>query len=192
LHNPIKIVRYPFTAWEGINMLEMIAKTLKVLNSETDPGQISLACCLAMIMAFTPLLLPHNLLVLLAALVLRVNLSAFGISFVLLSALSFALDPLFHRLGLAILTAGGLQSMWTGLYNTYWFRLDQLNNSIVMGSLALALVLFGPTYLILNSLIKRYREHVLSWIQKTPLMTAIRASKLYSIYQTISGLRGAA
>ncbi len=173
-------------------MLEMIAKILKVLNSETEPAQISLACCLAMIMAFTPLVLPHNLLVLLAALLLRINLSTFGISWVFLSAVSFGLDPLFHRVGLALLTVNGLQSFWTQLYDTTWFRLERLYNSIAMGSLVLSLVLFVPAYIGLNWLIRRYRKHVLNWIEKTYLMKALKASKLYEVYQTISGLRGAA
>ena len=49
-------------------MIEAIANLLKVLNSETEPGQISLALCLAMIAGFTPVLCPHNLLVLLLVL----------------------------------------------------------------------------------------------------------------------------
>ncbi len=173
-------------------MLEMIAKTLKVLNSETEPGQISLAVCMAMITAFTPLFSPHNLLVLLAVLVLRVNLSAFGVSWVILSTAAFGLDPLFHRVGLALLKADGLQGFWTNLYNTTWFRLDHLNNSIVMGSLFIALLLFVPAYFALNWAIRRYRDHILAWINKTPIMKALKASKLYEFYLTAKGFGGAA
>ena len=83
-------------------MIETLAKLLKVLNSETSPGQISLGFCLAMIAGFTPVLSPHNLIVLLLVLVLRVNLSAFIVGWVLFSALAYALDPLFHLIGQAI------------------------------------------------------------------------------------------
>lgn len=173
-------------------MLEMIAKTLKVLNSETEPHQISLAACLAMITAFTPLFSPHNLIVLLAVLILRVNLSAFCVSWVCLSTLAFGLDPLFHHVGLALLKSERLQGIWTGLYNTTWFRLDHLNNSVVMGSLVISLLLFVPVYLALNWAIRRYREHILAWINKTPIMRALRASKLYEYYQTAKGFGGTA
>ena len=172
-------------------MLEMIAKTLKVLNSETEPGQISLAFCLAMVMAFTPLFSPHNLIVLLLVLILRVNLSTFGVSWAALSTAAFGLDPLFHAVGLSLLKAKALEGIWTILYNTTWFRMDHLNNTIVMGSLCIALVLFIPVYFILNWLIRRYREHILEWVNKTPIMRTLKASKLYEFYQTAKGFGGA-
>lgn len=172
-------------------MIELIAKTLKVLNSETDPGQISLAFCLAMVMAITPLFSAHNLLVLLAALVLRVNLSTFSVVWIVLSAVAYALDPLFHKIGLAVLTAEGLKSMWTGLYNTAWFRPARLNNTIVMGSLLVSIAAFVPVFIIIKAMVQKYREHLLAWVNKTRVMKFFKASKLYEVYQTISGLGGA-
>ena len=171
-------------------MIESIAKLIKVLNSETEPGQISLALCLSMVAGFTPVLSLHNLLVLLLVLVLRVNLSAFIVGWAFFSVLAFALDPLFHRMGFAILTAPSLSGLWTGLYNTVWFPLDRLNNTIVMGSLIFSLVLFIPGLILFNLLIRRYREHLLAWVRKTRLMQVIKATKLFHIYQSLSGLKG--
>ena len=173
-------------------MIEAIANLLKVLNSETEPGQISLALCLAMIAGFTPVLSPHNLLVLLLVLVLRVNLSAFGVGWVFFSAAAYLLDPLFHRIGLAVLTAPSLKGMWTGLYNAAWFRLDRLNNTVIMGSLLTALALFVPALILFNLLIRRYRENILAWVKKSRLVQAFEATKFYEIYQSVSGWRGGA
>ena len=172
-------------------MIELIAKMLKVLNSETDPAQISLAFCLAMVMALTPLFSLHNLMVLLAALVLRVNLATFSVVWVVLSAVAWALDPVFHAIGLSILTSDGLNSMWTALYNTAWFRPAHLNNTVVMGSLLVSVVTFIPAFVIVKILVVKYREHLLAWIQKTRVMKLIKASKIYAVYQTISGFGGA-
>ena len=171
-------------------MIEAIANLLKVLNSETEPGQISLALCLSMIAGFTPVLSMHNLIVLLLALVLRVNLSAFGLGWAFFSAVAYLLDPLFHSIGLFLLTAPSLKAFWTGLYNTAWFRLDRLNNTIVMGSVAFSLVVFVPAFILFNLLIRRYRAHILAWVKKTRLMQAFQATKFYTIYQSVSGWRG--
>jgi uncharacterized protein (TIGR03546 family) len=173
-------------------MIDAVARLLKVLNSETEPGQISLALCLSMVAGFTPALSPHNLVVLLLVLVLRVNLSAFGLGWAFFSAVAFVLDPLFHRIGLAILTEPALTGVWTGFYNTAWFRLDRLNNTIIMGSLLFSLVLFIPGYVVFNLLIRRYRENILSWVRKTRLMQAFKATKLFEVYQSVSGWRGGA
>ncbi len=173
-------------------MVRTVAKLLRVLNSETEPGQISLGFCFALVAGLTPLWSLHNLVVLLLVLILRVNLSAFLLGLLFFSGLAYLLDPLFHRLGLALLTAGSLEGLWTSLYNTTLWRLERFNNSIVMGSLVFSLVVFVPFYLLSNMLIRRYRAHVLSWVQKTRLMQMFRASKLYNAYQTISGFGGPA
>jgi len=173
-------------------VIKSIAELLKVLNSETEPGQISLALCLSMIAGLTPALSPHNLLVLLLVLVLRVNLSSFGLGWAFFSALAYLLDPLFHRIGLVILSAPALTELWTGLYNTTWFRLDRLYNTIVMGSLLFSLALFIPGLILFNLFIRRYREHLLVWVRKTRLMQAFKATKLFDVYQSVSGWRGGA
>ena len=170
-------------------MIELLAKLLGVLNSETEPRQISLGFCFAMIAGLTPLLSLHNLFVLLLVLILRVNLSAFLLGLALFAGVAYLLDPLLHLLGLAVLTAASLEGLWTSLYQSVWWRLEYFNNSIVMGSLVFSVGLFVPVLLISNLLIRRYRQHVLAWVQKTKIMQMFKASKLYETYQTLSTWR---
>lgn len=170
-------------------MIKLLAKLLRVLNSETQPGQISLGFCFAMIIGLTPLLSLHNLLVLLLVFIFRVNLAAFFMGLALFTGIAYLLDPLFHQLGLAVLTALSLESLWTSLYQSVWWRLEHFNNSIVMGSLVFSIGLFVPTLLLLNLLIRRYRQHVLAWVHKTKIMQVFKASKLYETYQTLSAWR---
>lgn len=167
-------------------MIEFIVKILKVLNSETEPGQISLGLCFSMILGLTPLFSIHNILVLFLALVLRVNLSMFLLGFVVFSGLAYLLDPLFHRLGFWILTTGFLESFWTGMYQTTLFRLGNLNHTITMGSLLFSLALFMPFFLVVNYLIRQYREHILAWVLKLKLVQSLRASRLYEIFQSVT------
>ncbi len=171
-------------------MLRMLASLLAVLNSETHPGQISLGFCFAMVAGLTPFLSLHNLLVLLLVLVIRVNLSAFLLGLAVFSGLAFGLDPLFHRLGLAVLTNESLAGLWTSLYNSTLWRLEHFNNSIVMGSLLFSLASFLPLYLLSNVAISRYRVHVLAWVEKTRVMQLLKASRFYSLYQSFSGMGG--
>lgn len=171
-------------------MIRLIAKLLRVLNSETDPGQISLGFCFAMIAGLTPLMSLHNLFVLLLVLLLRVNLSAFLLGLVVFSGVAYLLDPIFHYLGLQILTSPSLEGLWTSLYNSTIWRLERFNNSIMLGSLLFSLVLFVPLFILSNVLIRRYRAHVLAWIEKTRLMQFIKASKLYQMYQSVAHLGG--
>lgn len=168
-------------------MLKAIAKLLKVLNSETDPGQISLAFSFAMIAGLTPLLSLHNILIVFLVLIFRVNLSTFLLGLIFFSSLSYLLDPLFHRIGLTVLTAGPLKGFWTMLYNCTVCRFARFNNSVMMGSMLFSLVFFVPVYLAARVAIIRYREHVLAWVRTTRVMQALKAGKLYHAYQSVSG-----
>jgi uncharacterized protein (TIGR03546 family) len=171
--------------------MRLIAKFMKVLNSNSEPGEISLGFILAMIAGLTPLWSPHNILVLLLVLVLRANLSAFILGLGLFSGVSYVLDPLFHRIGLAALTAAPLNDLWTSLYNSGIWRLERFNNSVVMGSLLASLALCAPSFFLSNWLIRRYRRHVLAWVMKTRFMQMMAASRFYGLYRSVSGWGGA-
>ena len=169
-------------------MLDSFARFLKVLNSETEPGQISLALAFAMVAGFTPLLSLHNLLIILMVLVLRVNISAFIVGLTVFTGLAYLLDPLFHQTGYSVLNNEALKELWTAMYNNSIWRLERFNNTIVMGSLLFSLLAFVPFVLTVNYLIVRYRTSLLQWVEKLRIVKLIKGSKFYSIYQSLSGL----
>lgn len=168
-------------------MLTMIAKFLKVLNSDAEPGQLSLGFALGMVMGFTPLMSLHNLVVLFLVLVIRCNLSAFLLSFGICSGVAWMIDPVFHQAGLAILTNPSLEATFTGMYNQALWRIEHFNNTIVMGSFAVSVAAFVPVFLLSNLLIRKYREHVLEWVNKSQIMKAFKASDLYQLYLKAEG-----
>lgn len=167
-------------------MLRAIVKLLTVLNSETEPGQISLALAFSLIVGLTPLWSLHNLLVLLIVLLLRVNLSAFLLGTAFFSGVAYLLDPLFHRIGLAVLMAPSLEGLWTSFYNSTLWRIERFNNSIVMGSLLVSLALFVPTVLAFNWAIRKYRERVLAKMKQWRVVQALTATRFFQMYRSYS------
>jgi len=136
---------------------------------------------------FTPFVNLHNFIIILLILILRVNLSAFLLGLAAFSAIAYLLDPLFHRLGLAILTAASFQGLWTALYNSTIWRLARFYNSILMGGFVFSLIFFVPLFFLANWAIRQYRARFLDWVRKTRIMQALTASKFYSLYQSVSG-----
>jgi len=169
-------------------MIRLLARLLRVLNSESEPSQISLALGFALIAGFTPFYSLHNIIVLLLVLILKVNLSAFILGMIVFTGASYALDPLFHITGLFLLTRDYLEGFWTIMYNLSVFRLERFYNSVVLGSLLISLILLYPLYTVSNRAIVKYRENVLTWIRKSRIMQIIRMNKLYKAYQSLSGL----
>ncbi|MEK7747838.1 MAG: TIGR03546 family protein [Nitrospirota bacterium] len=170
-------------------MFRLLIRFIQVLNSEANPNQISIAFALSMIVGFTPTFSLHNLIPLFLVLLFRINLAAFILGFLTFTAASFLLDPLFHEVGMQVLTYSPFTPFFTQLYNIPLWRLEQFNNSIVMGSFILSLALFLPVHFLSKYLIVRYREDVLAWIKKTRLMQMIQANKLYHLYSTYNEWR---
>ncbi|MDX2447552.1 MAG: TIGR03546 family protein [Desulfobacterales bacterium] len=171
-------------------MLTIVAKIFKTLNSETEPFQISLALCFAMIAGLTPLWSLHNFIVLLLVLILRVNLATFILAWLGFSGIAYLLDPVLHAFGLHILTADALKGFWTSLYNSTLWRLSNYNNSLLMGSLITSLGLFVPLFFLSNMIIRKYREHIFAWVMKSRIVQVLKASKFYGIYKSVSDWGG--
>ena len=166
-------------------MITQIIKFIRVLGSEAEPIQISMAIALAMIAGLTPMFSLHNLIVIFILLTFRVNLAAFLLVWVLFSGMSYLFDPVFHQIGLSLLNNESLHATWTTMYNTMFWRMANFNNTIVMGSLVVSLVLFLPLLLISNILIKQYRSNVLDYLSKSKIARFLQTSKLLTRFSSV-------
>lgn len=170
-------------------MINSVARLLSILNSETEPSQISLGFAFSMVAGLTPFFGIHNLLVFLLVFVLRVNLSAFILGTALFSVIAYGLDPLFHIVGLALLTWDALRGLWTDMYNTTFFRVMKFNNTIFMGSVVFSVAFFVPFVFLSNFLIRKYRLHVMSYIESTRIVQAWKATSMYRMYRSYMDIR---
>jgi uncharacterized protein (TIGR03546 family) len=171
-------------------MIQQIISLIRLIHSETDPRQISLGFALGMIPGLTPFMSLHNILVLLALLFIRANISAAILSWAVFSLLAFALDPLFHRFGLFLLTGvGPLLGVWTSLYNAPLAPYTKFNNSVLMGSLIFSLLAFYPIYRGGRIMVVKYRETIMERLNRLKIVHVFRASSLYKWYSRYSKLR---
>ena len=70
------------------------------------------------------------------------------------------LDPLSHRIGLFLLQHPYLHSGWTWLYNQPLAPWTYFNNSVVLGSFVIGLLLLYPAYRISRPVFERYSTTV--------------------------------
>jgi uncharacterized protein (TIGR03546 family) len=171
-------------------MIQSVIKILKVLNSETNPAQISLGLCFSVIVAFTPKFSLHNIVIYFLILFFRINLSAFLLGSFLFMGVGALLDPLFHQIGLALLTMPWLERLWTAFYNATLWRVENFNNTVVMGSLVSGLVLFAPLYFLFNRAVLYYRKNVYAHVQSLKIVKAIKANDFYQRYQSLKDWGG--
>jgi uncharacterized protein (TIGR03546 family) len=165
-------------------ILKLLQSLVKALHSEGTPGQVALGLALGSILGLTPLLSLHNLLV--AALILLLNVSVPGamLGWALAVPLGFALDPMFDALGRQLLLGTpALTPLWTALANLPVVPLSNFDNTVVLGSLVSALLLFAPIFFGSRWAVRRYRETIGERVRGSALYRAVTASRLYGIFR---------
>ena len=171
-------------------IVKYLFKLLKAISSEAKPWQLAAGFVLGMVMGLTPLISLHNLFILAAILLLKVNIGMALLALSVCSGLAYLLDPFFDTVGYQVLTAGSLQSFWVMLYNQPVVALTNFYNTIVMGSLVLSVVLSLPVYVGVQQFVLYYRENIHERIQKWKIVQVLKSSKLYSVYQHVTKFRG--
>lgn len=172
-------------------MIRQLAKLIRILNSETNPVQISLAICLGMIVGFTQISSVHNLIILFIVLFLRVNLSAFILGTLTFKSISLLFTTIFHKVGLWFLTADFFSGIATFLYNTTFWKFDRFNNTVIAGGIVMSIIGFLPILFLSNYLIKKYRSNILAFVQKTKIAKAMSSTDLYHYYKKYTSLKDA-
>lgn len=154
-----------------------IKKIWNALNHAGKPWQIAMALALGMIVGFTPLGSIHNIVILLLVLMLNIHFGIFVLAVSLFSALGFILDPLFSFVGHSILNSEGLNGLFTSWYNNPYMQLSSFNNTILMGSLVVSLLLFFIVFKFSGVTLVKYREIIAIKIQNIPLLNKLEYFK---------------
>ena len=164
-------------------VLKLLVKLVKVLNSETSAASLAAAVTLGMVLGLVPLFTLQAALAVLVLLFFRVNIAAALLGFGLFKLGALALGGLFHSIGASLLENPSLFGFWTSMVNAPVLSLCALNHSVTLGATLAALALAAPLFLAAKALINLYRERFNEWFAQLGIVTALRGSKLYRLYE---------
>ncbi len=171
--------------------LQIASNFIKILREGQTPNQIAAGFALGAFVGLTPMLTLQGAFLWLVILTLDVNLSAVFLSAALFGILGALLDPLFHDLGYYLLTdVDGLIPLWTTLYNAPIAPLTRFNNTIVMGSVVSAVVLFIPAYVSMRRFVVLYRSTLGKKLANNAFYKSIRHSPIVRWYQRVRDFGG--
>jgi uncharacterized protein (TIGR03546 family) len=165
-------------------LLKFLQSLVKALNSDGTPGQVAAGMALGLVLGLTPMMSLHNLVFLAVAMLTTVSFPGVMLGWGIAVPIGFMLDPLFDRIGLALLTNGALTPFFVWIVNTPVVSLSRLNNSITLGSLVFWLVALVPSYFLFRALVQRYRDEVYARLAEMKVFQAIKASKVWGYYET--------
>ncbi|MCQ2593022.1 MAG: TIGR03546 family protein [Treponema sp.] len=152
-------------------MFKKILQFFKVLNSNRHPGEIAHAVCLGMMLGFLPKNNALWYILTIFFVFLRINKGTFAVYTFLFSLLAPLLDVHFDNIGYWILTQKALEPAFTWLLDVPFLSFTKINNSIVMGSLAVSIIAYIPLYWLVRLFTKFWRTNLAPVVRKTKLIT---------------------
>jgi uncharacterized protein (TIGR03546 family) len=171
--------------------IQLFTKFLKILRAGQTPAQIAGGIALGFIAGLSPHFTLQILVLWLLILVLDVNLGAAFLGFAVSGLIAFLADPLFHRVGFFLLVnVNALRGLWTDLYNAPIAPLTKFNNTVVLGSFLVALVLSPFVYFGMRSFVIAYRAHIFQRIEKMKIYQIVRQNAVVRWYLKLRDLGG--
>lgn len=171
-------------------LLKQLLNLIKMLHSENGTAQIAWGLTLGAFLGFSPFFSLQTFLIFTILFFFRVQFGAAFLSAFVFKFIAFLIDPLANSLGQWALEEPSLRPLWTKLYNVPLLPYTRFNNSIVMGSFLVALILSPFLYFFFAYAVKKYRTSVVAKFEKSKTFKAIKASKFYLWYTKYNDLYG--
>lgn len=171
-------------------IVRQLLKFMELLHKETGESQLAAGFALGLFMGFTPMgnLIWAGYIVIL--IMFRINIGAAFLSYGVLKLVSFALDPVFESVGYSVLSMPSLRGLFVRAFQAPIVPFTRFNNTIVMGSVVVSLLLAVPFYFGMKYLIRRYRLVVVQRIQGTWMWKAFKTTKLFQLYEQYDKIAG--
>ena len=169
--------------------IKFLKKIIKALGSNASPNQLAFGFAMGMILGLTPFWNIHNILVIFLIAVINVNISSTFLGLAIFGLLAPIFDRVFHSFGLSILQMEPLEGMWNTMYDNTFFVLTRFNNTLVIGSLIISLILFVPAFFGFKIFSKYYQEKLHPKVEKWKITKILKGSKIFKLLSVGNKLR---
>ncbi len=153
-------------------LLSQLQSIVSALHSKDSPRQLAAGFALGSFVGWVPFNVFYSFTIMAVLYLVNVNLGFGLLGILLTSLLSFGLDPLAGKVGTYVLTqVAWLKPMWSVLYNLPLIPYTRFNNTVMMGSMVLAVLGAIPLYFLILWAVGQYR---LKWKTKIEQWRVIR------------------
>lgn len=165
-----------------MNPITLIRQFFKGLTAQTTPSQIGAGIAIGFMIGLMPKATLTAQLFIVVLMASKVNIPMGILTVFAVSLLNPVFDLATDPIGYAILTADGLQPLWTKLYNTPFMPWTGFNNTVVPGGLVFGLALLAPVYIAGKRFGVFYNEKFRDRIMNSKLVKSLKASFLLDWY----------
>ncbi len=163
--------------------LQFIAKVIKILREGASPKAIAGGFTFGFIIGLVPLFTLQNAVLLVLAAIIRLNITALGFAVLIFSFVAYLFDSIFHDIGYYFLVKiEFLQGFYTYFYNLPVAPLTRFNNTVVMGSMVIAIAASPLAFWLSKRGVELYRSRWAEKIQNSKAMRFARGTKVIQLY----------
>ena len=155
-------------------MFKPIAKLLKALSSNRDPGAIACAFACGIVLGVMPKDNALWYILFIFIFFMRIQRGAFTLAVIAGSLVAFSLDPVFNQVGYAILSRQDMRAMYARILDIPFVSFTKLNNTIVMGSLACGIAAYIPLYVLSRIFVFVWRRYIGNLMRKIKVLQMIK------------------
>tara|TARA_B110001454_G_C12723310_1_gene436543 strand:+ start:23430 stop:23954 length:525 start_codon:yes stop_codon:yes gene_type:complete len=163
---------------------------LKMLNSDTGHNQLAAGLACGLILGFAPFFSLQTALVLMLIFIFRIQMGAAFLAAFFFKFVAYLVDPVSHEIGKSVLENPSLRDLFVDMYNMPIMPFTRFNNSIIMGSLVLSVILAPILFFVFRTMIIKYRILVVDRFKSTKAWKAFKATSLYNWYTKYDSLYG--
>ena len=172
-------------------LIKQIINFIRLLHSDTGQNQMASGLAFGVFLGFAPFLSLQTALVLFIVFFFRVQLGAAFLSAFFFKFVAYLLDPVADPIGRSLLENESLRPLWTQMYNVPFLPMTRFNNSIILGSFIISILLCPILFFVFKKLIVQYQSKLVAKIESTKAWKAFKATKLHDWYSKYNDLYGA-
>lgn len=171
-------------------LLKQLFGFFRLLNSDTGTNQLAAGLAAGIILGFSPMLSLQSIIVLFIIFFFRIQIGAAFLSAFFFKFVAFMVDPASDVLGQWFLELPALRPAFIELYNMPIIPFTRFNNSIIMGSAIVALILVIPAFFVFKIGIIKYRASFVARFRDSKIWKAWSATTIYKWYTKYQDLYG--
>ncbi len=172
-------------------LTKQIINLIRLLHSDGGQNQIAAGLAFGIFLGFAPFLSLQTFFVLLVCFLFRVQLGAAFLAAFFFKFVAYLTDPVADPIGRALLEHPSLRELWSHMYNMPLIPMTRFNNSIVMGSFAISIILCPILFFVFRFIIVKYQQTLVKKIESSKAWKAFKATKAYDWYTKYNDLYGA-
>ncbi len=166
-----------------MNPLALLRGLFRALQGGSDPRHVAAGAALGAAWGLVPKGNLFSAVFLVLFFFFRVDKGMAFFVAALFTPLGYLLDGAAHAVGCALLSSAALKPLWTRLYGLPLVPWTKFNNTVVLGSLALGLILYVPLYALALRLVLHYQTRWRERVARLRVVKALTGLRVVQLWQ---------